>query len=84
MYLDAKEVIEEIKYRSRKNTNLTEISVEEYVEKTDEHEEHLTHVVTTRQIAEAGIDKNIALEDTAKAGVLIDSLSVEKGNTKSH
>ena len=84
MYLDAKEVIEEIKYRSRKNTNLTEISTEEYVKKSDKHEVHPTHVVTTCQITEAGIDKNIALEDTEQAGVLIDSLSAEKGNTKSH
>lgn len=62
MYLDAKEVIEEVKYRSRKNT----------------------HVVTPRQIAEATIDNNIAMEDTEQARVLIDSLSVEKGKTKSH
>lgn len=62
MYLDAKEVIEEVKYRSRKNT----------------------HVVTPRQIAEATIYNKIAKENTEQAGVLIDSLSVEKGKTKSH
>lgn len=62
MYLDAKEVIEEVQDRSRKNTN----------------------VVTPRQIAEATIDNNIAMEDTEQARVLIDSLSVEKGKTKSH
>ena len=84
MYLDAKEVIEEVKYRSRKKTNSTGISAEEYVRKTDEHEVYPIHVVTSRQIVDAGIDNNISTEDTEQAGELIHSLLVEQEKTKSH
>ncbi len=68
----------------RKSFEETGISAEEYIKRLNEHETNPIHIVTPRQIVEAGIDKNIATENMEQAGSLMESLAIENEQTKSH
>ena len=68
----------------RKSFEETGISAEEYIRRLNEHETSPIHIVTPRQMVEAAIDTNMAVEDIEQAGSLIESLSIENEQTKSH
>ena len=68
----------------RKSFEETGISAEEYIKRLNEHETNSIHIVTPRQIVEAGIDKNIATENMEQADSLMESLAIENEQTKSH
>lgn len=68
----------------RKSFEETGISAEEYIKRLNEHEIHPIHIVTPRQIVEAGIDNNIATENIEQASTLIESLEIENKQVKSH
>lgn len=68
----------------RKSFEETGISAEEYIKRLNGHETNPIHIVTPRQIVEAGIDKNIATENMEQAGSLMESLAIENEQTKSH
>lgn len=68
----------------RKSFEETGISGEEYIKKLAEHETHPIHIVTPHQMIEAAIDANVAVEDIEQVGLLMESLAIEKQQTKSH
>ena len=69
---------------SKKSFEETGISAEEYIERLINHNTHPIHIVTPRQMVEAAIDTNMAVEDIEQAGTLMESLSLENKQTKSH
>lgn len=68
----------------RKSFEETGISAEEYLKRLADHKTHPIHVVTPRQMVEAAIDVNIAVEDIKQAGSLMESLEIENKETKLH
>lgn len=68
----------------RKSFEETGISAEEYIRRLNEHETSPIHIVTPRQMVEAAIDTNMAVEDIEQAGSLMESLAIENKQTKSH
>lgn len=61
----------------RKSFEETGISTEEYIKRLNEHKTRPIHIITSRQIVEAGIDANITTEDVEQASVLIKILEKE-------
>lgn len=68
----------------RKSFEETGISAEEYLRRLNEHQTSPIHIVTPRQMIEAAIDANMAIEDIEQASFLMESLSIENEQTKSH
>ena len=68
----------------RKSFEETGISAEEYIKRLNEHETSPIHIVTPRQMVEAAIDTNMAVEDIEQAGSVMESLSIENEQTKSY
>jgi hypothetical protein len=68
----------------RKSFEETGISAEEYIRRLKEHEEFPIHIVTPRQMIEAAIGMNIAVEDIEHAGYLIEKSNQRNEQTKLH
>ncbi len=68
----------------RKSFEETGISAEEYIKRLNEHETSPIHIITPRQMVEAAIDTNMTVEDIEQAGSLMESLTIENEQTKSH
>ena len=66
----------------RKSFDETGISAEEYIKRLSEHETRPIHIVTPRQIVEAGIDANITTDDIEQVSTLIENLEKENKQIK--
>ena len=62
----------------------TGISAEEYMKRLTEHDTHPIHIVTPRQMVEAAIHYDIAVEDVEQCSSLVENLSIKNEQKKSH